>query len=401
MVHLISKNGKKTAVINIFVDPQWGFSSPLIDSAHGGSLYVPGGEEVAPKMGEIIRNARSGIFVIGQDYHPKNHISFMSNHPGVMTYRIAQYKTFLQQHGQPIPADAEALYQQAQQPVHFLDGMDKPPVPFPFNELVLDETGNIMGLKEADGRIRMVRVATESGAAPSPKDKGRVQEVLDGYLECSFDEYRAQGRLLHTQTLWTRHCEQGEQSSLYPESMNLPKGLRDKLAGDLKSDVVSYTDPETGNQFYVIRKGTHSEVDSYGIGVENDGETLTPAWEVFKELSKSLKRQGVEQVEFNVGGLATNFCTEFSANNVADFLAGHFKMKGMETNIHFVPEISRAIPIPGDADVPFSADGAAERMRRSRGIGQISVQEILEQQQPDAAISGPLVAQGFAHTIQR
>lgn len=392
MVHIFQQNGKRTANINVFIDPQWGFSSPTIGSSKGGGLYVPGGEEVAPIMGDIIKNTRDGIFVLGQDYHPKNHISFMPNHPGIMEYRIAAYKELLAEHKQPVPAD-DVLYEAAQQPVHFFyEG--QPPVPFPFPEIVLNEDGNIIGLKEADGRIREIEVATESGGAPSPKDRGRVSKVLDTYYEKTFDELRAEGVEVHTQTLWTRHCEQGEESSLYPESMNLPKGLRDKLAGDLKADVVSYTDPETGNQFHVIRKGSHSEIDSYGIGVENDGETLTPAWDLFSELSRDLKKHGVEQVNFNVGGLATNFCTEFSINNIADFLAGHFKMKGMETRINFVPEISRAIPIAGGPEVPFSADGAAERMRQSRGVEQISVAEIIASQTPGQAIRGDLAVRG-------
>lgn len=392
MTHLINKNGKKTAVINVFIDPQWGFTDPSIPSQQGGSLYVPGGEGAAAGMGKIITETRNGIFVIGQDYHPSNHISFAPNHPGVMEYRIAKFKDFLTAHGQPIPEDAATLYEQAQQPVHFFHGYDQPPVDFPFEELVLNEDGNIIGLKEADGRIRKVDVATESGATPSKDDRGRVTAVLDAYYEKDFDTMRSEGILLHTQTLWTRHCEQGKQSSLYPESMNLPQGLRDKLEGDLKSDVVSYYDADTGNQFHVVRKGTHPEVDSYGIGVENDGETLTPAWKLFGELAKSLKKEGAEQVEFNVGGLATNFCVEFSVNNIADFLAGHFKMKGMETLLNFIPDISHAIPIPGDADVPFSANGAYARMQRSRGVGQISGPEIIAQQKPEASITGNLHA---------
>lgn len=395
MVHLFEKSSKKTAAINVFIDPQWGFSSPSIPAAQGGSLYVPGGEDVASKMGEIIANTRNGIFIIGQDYHPKNHISFMTNHPGVMEYRIEKYKKFLAEQGQPIP-EGETLYEAAQQPAHFFNGFDHPPESFPFEEIVIDENDNIIGIKEADGRIRKVEVATEGGKAPSKDDRGRVSKVLDTYFDKTFDEYRAEGTLYHTQTLWTRHCEQGEQSSLYPDDMNLPKGLRDKLAGDLKSDVVSYTDPATGNEFHIIRKGARSEIDSYGIGVENDGEPLKSSWNLFSELSRKLKKQGVENVQFNVGGLATNFCTEFSINNIADYLSAPFKMKNMDVEINFIPEISRAIPIPGGPEVPFSADGAAERMRLTRGVGQISAQQIIAQNdnQPSPVIEGDLNASG-------
>ncbi len=399
MVHTYIQDGKKTASINVFIDPQWGFSDPTVPVAKGGSLYVPGGEKAPEKMGKIISETRGGIFIIGQDYHPKNHISFATNHPGVMEYRIAKYKAFLSKNGQEIPDDG-ILYEQAQQPVHFFHGFEQPPEPFPFEEMVIDADGDIIGIKEADGRIRHVEVRTESGKPPSEKDRGRVTKVLDTYFDKSFDEQRAEGTLLHTQTLWTRHCEQGEQSSLYPESMNLPKGLREKLAGDLKSDIISYHDPETGNQFHIIRKGAHSEIDSYGIGIENDMEPLKHSWDLFSELSRQLRKQGVEQVQFNVGGLATNFCAEFSINNIADYLSAPFKTKNIGVKINFVPEISCPIPIPGDADVPFSADGAYERMRRSRGVGEISIAEIIAAGKPGAVITGNLSAQRQAQKQQ-
>ncbi|MFM9890247.1 MAG: hypothetical protein ACKVOE_06360 [Rickettsiales bacterium] len=400
MFHTFIKNGKKTAAVNVFIDPQWGFSSPGIPASKGGSLYVPGGEGAAEKMGEIIANTQNGIFIIGQDYHPKNHISFVTNHPGVMQYRIEQYKKFLAQHRQPIPPDAETLYDAAQQPVHFFNSPDQPPVPFPFEEIVLDENDDIIGIKQADGRIRHVEVTTESGNAPSKSDRGRVSRVLDTYLEKTFDDYRAEGIIYHTQTLWTRHCEQGEQSSLYPESMNLPQGLRDKLSGDLKSDVVSYTDPTTGNEFHVIRKGSNSEIDSYGIGIENDMEPLPHSWNLFSELSRRLKKQGVHQVQFNVGGLATNFCTEFSINNIADYLSAPFKTKNIGVEINFVPEISHAIPIPGGAETPFSAEGAPIRMRESRGVGQISIADIIAAGKPGATITGEFSADRAAGVEQ-
>ncbi len=371
-------NGKKTAVINIFIDPERGFMDLGLTENQGGVLYVPGGEAVTPVMGAMISGSRNTVFILGQDYHPANHISFMVNHPGVMEYRVEKFKKFLEANGQPAETDPVALYARAQQPVHFFNGFDQPPVPFPFEEIVLDEQRNIIGLKEQDGRIRKVGVETSSGLEPSEEDRGRVMKVEKGYLAKTFDQYRAEGRLLSTQTLWTRHCVQGTDSCLYPADMNLPKGLQEKLTGDLMSNVIYHRDRETGNEFYVVRKGGNSEVDSYGIGMENDKKTLTKAPQVFQRLAAEFDRQGCEQVIINIGGLATNFCVEFSANNVADLLAGYLKMAGMEVKINYVPEISRGIPIPGGADVPFSLEGAPERMQRSRGIGATTVAEIME-----------------------
>jgi nicotinamidase-related amidase len=384
---LATQNGKKTAVINVFIDPERGFMDLSLTDLLGGVLYVPDGEKVTPKMGEIISKSRDTIFILGQDYHPANHISFMVNHPGVMEYRVEKFREFLADNGQAIPTE-EKLYLQAQQPVHFFNGFDKPPVPFPFNEIVLDENRNIIGVKEDDGRIRAVEIKTSSGLAPSEKDRGRVSKVLDSYLDKTFDEYRAEGRLLSTQTLWTKHCVQGTDSSLYPADMNLPQELKEKLDGDLMSSTVYHRDPATGNEFHVIRKGAQSEVDSYGIGVENDGETMTAGWEVFRGIASNLKKLGCENVVINVGGLATNFCVEFSANNIADFLAGHFKMRNMDVEVNFVPEISRGIPIPGGAETPFSLDGAAERMKTSRNIGETTIERILSMTAPGKPQAG-------------
>ena len=373
---LVNINGKKTVIINTFVDPESGFSNPFLTDEDGGVLYVPGGEAVAPIMGKIIQESRGSIFILGQDYHPKNHISFMVNHPGVMEYRIEEFKKFLKAHGQPIPEDADELYLRAQKPVHVFSEPEEKVALFPFPEIVLDENRDIFGLKEADGRIRQVRVETSSGLEPGPKDRGRVTKALDEYHRKTFDQYRAEGRLLRTQTLWTMHCVQGSKSCLYPASMNLPLGLQVKLAGDLASPVIFHRDANTGNEFWVIRKGMNSEIDSYGIGVENDGKALTKAWDVFGDIADQLERLGCENVIINGGGLATNFCTEFTLNNLSDFLQARFKMRGMNVQINYAPEISRGIPIPGGIETPFSLDGTEGRLKK-HGIEKITVEQIM------------------------
>jgi nicotinamidase-related amidase len=369
-------NGKKTAVINIFIDPERGFLDFTLTEAQGGVLYVPGGEQVTPIMGKMIEKGRNTVFILGQDYHPANHISFMVNHPGVMEYRMEKFRKFLAANGQP-DVDGEELKQRAQQPVHFFNGMENPPAAFPFEEIVLDEDRKIIGVKEEDGRIRKVELSSEATFQSSSKNSYRVKKVLDEYLPETFDDMRANGAELSTQTLWTKHCVQGTDSALYPADMKLPQGLQSKLNDDLMSPTVYHKDEATGNEYYVIRKGADSEVDSYGIGVENDGDSMTAAWDVFKQIARALKKQGCENVQINIGGLATNFCVEFSANNVVDFLAGHFKMRGMEVETNLVPEICRGIPIPGGAETPFSLDGTPERLAKSRHVGTATVEGIL------------------------
>lgn len=373
---LFDYDGLKTMVVNLFIDPENGFSKLGMTDKDGGLLYVPRGEEVTPLMGMIIENSEGAVFILGQDYHPRGHISFMINHPGIMQYRMERFREFLKEHGQPVLTDEE-LYVQCQQPVHFFDGYDKPPVPFPFPEIVLDENRSIMGLQEADGRMREVLVETSSCHAPDAKDRGRVAQVLGIYYPKTFDQYHNEGHLLSTQTLWTMHCVQGTPSCLYPDDMKLPKGLQDKLTGDLASMALFHRDAHSDNEFWVIRKGSNSEIDSYGIGIENDGKTLTKARDVFDEIAERLRIMGCEQVILNGGGLATNFCTEFSLNNTADFLAERFKARGMKTVINYVPEISRGIPIPGGEETPFSLLGTEFRLAK-RGINTISITEILD-----------------------
>ena len=397
MVHLFEKEGKKTAVINVLIDPENGFLNPTLTAADGGALYVPDGEQVIDGMRQMIDESKGAIFILGQDYHPKNHISFMVNHPGIMKYRTEQFKEFLKEHNQPIPSDPAELAIAAQQPVHFFNGYDNPPEAFPFPELVLDQNRNIIGMKELDGRIRLVDVKTSvTGREPSAADRGRVNNVRNDYLEKDFDTLRAEGTLLKTQTLWTEHCIQGKKSSLYPEELGLPHALTEQLEGDLASPTIYARDADTDNEFYVIRKGANSELDSYGIGMENDSKTLTSATEIFIQIAEELEAKGCEQVIINVGGLASNFCVEFSANNVDDLLKGHFRVRGMEPTINFVPEISRGIPIPGGPEVPFSSEGVAGRLAK-RGIDTTTLAEILADQKlkPGTEVQGDLRVAGL------
>lgn len=381
MTRFINDNGMQTAVINLFIDPQNGFLDSSLEDKDGGNLYVPGGEEVIASMGNMIEEGRDTIFVISQDYHPKNHISFMVNHPGVMDDRIEKYRKMLTDYGHSLPETDEEIYRSAQKPVHFFDGENHPPVSFPFPEIVLDEERHIFGLKEDDGRIRQVMVEKPSGFPVDRKVHERIAKVLDTYHPNTLDGYHAEGRGLRTQALWMMHCVQGMESSLYPDAMNFPEEFLENLESDLESKIISYHDSSTENEFWIIRKGMNSEIDSYGIGVENDGTTLTEAWKVFGTIADQLKAQGCQRVIINGGGLATNFCVEASLKNMVDFLTKSFKIHHMEVQVNFVPEISRGIPVLGGPEVPFSLAGAGLRLAR-QGIGTVSVDEILAMTTP-------------------
>jgi nicotinate phosphoribosyltransferase len=343
----------KTAHMDVLIDVQHGFSRAGLSVEDGGSLYVPGGENIVPKMNALLDNTQDQIILLSQDFHPASHISFMTNHAGVMQYR------------------RDALEANGQNPDEAMS-----PLALPFNELVLDINGKILGLKEGD-RVRQVELISHDGKTvaegfvPSDADKGRISKVLDGYLDKPFAELNAT-----TQMLWTPHCVQGTKSTDFDDALNLPQALREQLAADQTSPHLSYYDAASGNQFYVVRKGTNSELDSYGIGIENDKNTTTTAPQVFEEIARNLKRGQIsaqapggqeahaqfEQVNVNIGGLATNFCVEFSHNNIADLLRPANRMRGIETKINVMNDACAGIPIPGGKNDPFSVAGAPERM---------------------------------------
>ncbi len=54
------------------------------DFVPGGSLAVPKGHEIVPLINQLQENFE--LVVATQDWHPRNHLSFASNHPGKNVY---------------------------------------------------------------------------------------------------------------------------------------------------------------------------------------------------------------------------------------------------------------------------------------------------------------------------
>ena len=55
------------------------------DFCEGGALAVPGGSEILPAVNALLRRPTGqafGTIVLTQDWHPADHSSFASNHPG-------------------------------------------------------------------------------------------------------------------------------------------------------------------------------------------------------------------------------------------------------------------------------------------------------------------------------
>lgn len=369
-----------TQNIDMYIDVQNGFARYDLTPEQGGSLYVPGGEKVGEKIGKMIAGTHDGIIVLSQDFHPADHISFMTSHPGIMAYRKQRL----------VAAGKSA------------DDVLSP-LAMAFDELVFDKKGLIIGIKDAEhDRVRKVKLSSRDGSitegfVPSATDKGRVSEVLDEYLDTPFSEMKG----ISTQMCWSPHCVQNTPSCDFVPEMGLPQGLTDLLHADATSPNLKYVDEKSGNTFYVVRKGMNSEIDSYGIGIENDKKTRTTAPEVFDAIASDLADQDCTKAVVNIGGLATNFCVEFSHNNVRDLMPGSLRMRGIEQETNYMPDISAGIPIPGGPADPFSLEGAATRMAQYDKSNPTRIRTsdgVLRARNPQTNLSGTAQVSGLAAT---
>jgi nicotinamidase/pyrazinamidase len=67
----------------LLIDIQKGFCP-------GGNLAVPGGDEIVPLANGLIRNGEYDYIVASQDWHPANHGSFASLHPGKKPFDMGE-----------------------------------------------------------------------------------------------------------------------------------------------------------------------------------------------------------------------------------------------------------------------------------------------------------------------
>jgi nicotinamidase/pyrazinamidase len=263
-----------TANIVFLIDIQNGFAQEGLSPQQGGSLYVPGGEKVGEPAANLIRTLSGATIILSQDFHPADHISFASNHPGAA----------------------------------------------PFSNVNLK--------RGKDGMYH-------------------VSESLEGTIP---------------QTLWLDHCIQGTESALFVEEImgELPSYMYAQLSGHAR-DAVLLDNDDRKNAVFVIRKGMNADIDSYGIGTENDGVSTTAAPPTFAMIADCLQDAHVKEANIYIGGLATNFCVEFSHNDIYKYLVPELKVRGIKTNVHFLTDISAGIP---DDFVPpgFKVSEALERM---------------------------------------
>jgi nicotinamidase-related amidase len=306
-----------TANIVFLIDIQNGFARYDLSDAQGGTLYVPGGEKAGEPAASLIHHARNTIFVLSQDYHPRGHISFMTSHPGIMEWRKERLRA---------KSVAEAD----------LDTAMLNPLILPFDDILLD--------RAISWRDHGNYSAVACGVGTEWRDvyafQGRISGIRDNIipLESVLKSLR--------QKLWSPHCQQGTESALFaPPIMDaLPSALVAKLKSDITSPVLSAAD-ERGNTFYVVRKGTNSDLDSYGIATENDPLMKTRAVPLFRTIAQQLKKDEVVHVNSYIGGLATNFCVEFSDNDVhSEFLPLLDKLN-ISYSAFYLSDISYGLPI--------------------------------------------------------
>jgi nicotinamidase-related amidase len=303
-----------TINVVFLIDIQNGFARYDLSRAQGGCLYVPGGEEVGESAARLIRNAHNTIFVLSQDFHPENHVSFMTSHPAVMEVRKNQLR--------------QKDFQEAE-----LDAAILNPLNLPFDDILLSP--------DSSGRFRPIAcgVGLEWRAAATDIN-GSVIKIHDH--EISGIQIVEGLR----QKLWSPHCISDTESALFvPQIMGeLPQDLVQKLHKDTATPVLKAED-DRGNIFYVVRKGTRLDLDSYGIAVENDRISKTYAPAVFAEIALQLKERSVSKVNSYIGGLASNFCVEFSDDDVHAGFFPSLERLGINYSAHLLSDISRGIPI--------------------------------------------------------
>lgn len=295
--------------IVFLIDLQNGFARKDLSSAQGGSLYVPDGEKAIAPAARLVAGVQDAIIVLSQDYHPENHISFADNHQGVN----------------------------------------------PFVDVYLRKSNGKTSVVAADIGGKIFAVTTDAA--------GRVTAVLPEEVPVG------QVADCLKQKLWFRHCVRGTESALFcDELLNaLPAPLVAKLRA-AGCELTLHARDDRNNHFHVVRKGTTPDLDSYGIATENDLKSKTQAGKVFAAIIADLKKRQVQEVVISVGGLATNFCTEFSHNDIVQEFVPLLQAAGIKARVQLLTDISYGIPISvPDGSWPDLTAAPARMARQGTG----------------------------------
>ena len=164
------------------------------------------------------------------------------------------------------------------------------------------------------------------------------------------------------QTAWLVHCVQNTESALFVDPImgELPDGLRQFLRNNVLNRAARTFDARD-NEIFVVRKGMRPDLDSYGIAMENDGIQSTAAPAIFKRIAEEYPAD-VKEVNIYIGGLATNYCVEFSHKDINDLLVTKLKARGIKTNVYLLTDISAGIPATVEGGAWPDLDSAFKRM---------------------------------------
>ncbi|HEY2228047.1 MAG TPA: hypothetical protein VGI22_09975 [Xanthobacteraceae bacterium] len=278
----------KSANVVFLIDIQNGFARNGLTEPQGGSLYVPGGENAGEPAARLIRNLSGSTIVLSQDFHPADHISFATNHAGVLPF--------------------SNIYLRCKD-----DG--------PYLAIGAAVDGKVLAVSANErGNITHTFVPTSwcrpRWKVPSSKPCGRGIASSKPKARCSSILSMAE----------------------------LPASLIGQLEAPDVRPVLNGSDSR-GNSFYVVRKGVQRDLDSYGIAIENDGVSKTEAPNVFRSIALRLKTDGINRAVIHIGGLATNFCVEFSHADLCREFVPALHANGIESRIHLLTDVSYGIPI--------------------------------------------------------
>lgn len=338
------------------IDQQEGFSRYDIPQTDGGCLYVPGGEATAEPAARLIDHMKNGVVILSQDFHPDDHIGFMENHPGVIAHRKQRLRA---------AGHDEAL----------LDALVIDVLTMAFDDILLKESnGKMRAVAFRDGNVWRDVSTDDNGYITAIGDTVASADLVAGALP---------------QTLWRKHCVRGSKSAQLDGALldALPRPLAALICEDAISSVIGGED-DRGNLYRVIRKGMRADMDSYGIATENDGVSLTEAPRVFADIAQKLAARGVTHADILIGGLATNFCVEFSHNDIHRYLVPALNMRGIKATVTLVSDLCAGIPlaIPGGA-WPDLANAPA-RMA-AHGTRTATLDDLLRGAAPTAAPTQP------------
>ena len=261
----------------------------IIDPQKGFTIgTVPGGVDIGEPTADLLGHARDSIIILSQDFHPEDHIAYADMHADRDVFSRVMLKR---------ASEKDAYHVVA---------------------------------AEVDGKWKEVET----------NDKGYITKILD--QDASAETLT--GAMI--QYLWPRHCPRDTESCLYldPIMDALPADLADELRRHVRGDILTGND-DRGNEYFVVRKGTGSDLDSNAIATQNDGVSKTKAPDLFKMIAAVLAAKGYTHADIYLSGLATNYCVETSNTDLHGEFVPALRAQNITADVHLVTDLCRGVPV--------------------------------------------------------